>query len=197
MISFETDSNEFIITVKEKEKLLKKAKVSSLKSTGYFIRGEMRKEISTFKFKQKQPPVFKGFSGNRKSSSGINPWARSNREKPFSFLKDVVRYGLKNENNLIIFYSGSRAKSAKPKSEKQLLEIIERVQKGRNYAVNNKMRGMMGLARRVNRNVIIVPRKETKIIKVEARPFVSPTYRKIKNTALSFYEKRYFEKIIK
>ncbi|NCC25639.1 MAG: hypothetical protein EOM25_10670 [Deltaproteobacteria bacterium] len=176
-----------------------RAKVSALKSTGWMIRGEIRAAYEAL------PQSTHGLSRMFRENKG-KQWTKRGKEPGMSWFGRFVRYAAAPDGNeaMITLGRSGKGQNAYGKMDHGLASMADKHEKGRSFAVTDKMRRKFAATKRAagwrpGRRMpkhggweYFALRKSTGSINVPARPVWGPVRQNISGPAAKWFEEKFY-----
>ena len=180
-----------------------KARISALKSTGWFVQRELRNHIE-YGGSSDWPalhPLTMGFKKKRiTAKAGPGSWTkRRSRPTALFWLGKFARYRVDPTGDAVKIGFGKSKKSQLGRMDTELAGIVERAEYGERVRVTGAMRGLMaGTRRKRPKNQIpgetyFPLKKSTHTLTIPKRPIFAPVWKKVKVTAITRFRQKFWK----
>jgi len=179
--------------------LFKRARASALKSTGWFVRGELRSYVE--KGGEGWPdlhPLTAAFRKKRGAAAGKWIKRRKGKESALYWLGKFARYRVDADRGAVQIDFGKSKKGKPGAFDPGLIGIVERAEEGERIRVTGAMRKFLAATRR-KRPKSQAPgetyfplKKSTRELVIPRRPIFDPVWRKVSAGIPGHFEEKFW-----
>ena len=173
-----------------------RARLSALKATGWWIRGELRNHVE---YGGTGWPSLHPLSKSRRKDKAGN-WKTANKRNPLDWLGKFSRYSLDAKGDAVTVDFGRSRKGQAGSVDKYLSAIAAKHEAGRKVKVTDKMRRKMAMTamgrkgkRKGEAGAGYFPLKaSTKFLQIPKRPSIGPVFRKVKPKVTAYMRTKFW-----
>ena len=179
--------------------LFRRARISAMKSMGWWIRGELKTYI--YQGGENWPalhPLSAFFKKKQGAKAGEWQKRRKGRETALSWLAKFARYRVDDEGTLLQIDFG-KSKKGKPGSfDPALVDIVKRAEEGEKVHVTEAMRKFLAATRRkrpktqISGQTYFPLRKTTNTLTIPKRPIFDPVWQRINARVPGYFEEKFW-----
>lgn len=181
-----------------------KARSSALKSTGFWIRGEIRDYVESGgegKWPKLHALTLK-FWKKYAAKAGRKSWfGRTRKTSALYWLGKFARYRVNKKADLLQVDFGKSRKGEPGRLDPQLVQTAKRAEMGATISVTDEMRRFLALTKRkrpkkqIPGKTYFPLKKSTTKIKIPKRSIFAPVFAQVKRRVPGYFEKKFWSEL--